>query len=78
LLPNTALVAVLIMAGLFSLTGAILNWEWYYEFRKAKSLVNLFGRDGTRIIYLALGLFLVGGGIIFALNTNVLFLASVK
>ena len=56
--------------GLFSLMGAIKNWDWYFNNYKARGLVAIFGRNGARIFYgilgvifIALGVFVAFGGI---------------
>lgn len=56
--------------GLFSLMGAIMNWDWYFNNRKARGVVAIFGRNGARIFYgilgvifIAIGLFVAFGGI---------------
>lgn len=47
-------------AGLFTIAGAALNWNWFMNSRRARFFVGLFGRNGARIVYLILGLFLCG------------------
>ncbi|EAZ93140.1 immunity 17 family protein [Crocosphaera chwakensis] len=56
-----------IAAGIFSLCGAILNWDWYMNHRKARFLVRIFGRGGARVFYgvLGLGLIILGGLLLF-------------
>ncbi len=53
---------LLVFAGLFSIAGAILDWEWFMTSRRAAMFVRLLGRTGARIFYALLGLFLVGVG----------------
>ncbi len=55
---------VLILAGLFSIVAAILNWEWYMTARKARFIVRIFGRTGARVFYVLLGLVFVVLGIL--------------
>ena len=45
-----------IVAGILSLCGAIVNWEWYMNHRKARFLVRILGRGGARVFYGVLGL----------------------
>ena len=59
---------LVIAAGIFSLCGAILNWDWYMNHRKARFLVRLLGRDGARIFYGIIGLGLVILGILLLLG----------
>ncbi len=46
-------------AGLFSIVASIFNWDWFFENRKARLFVSLFGRTGARVFYIILGLFVV-------------------
>jgi small neutral amino acid transporter SnatA (MarC family) len=45
-------------AGVFSVLASILNWDFFFESRKAQTFIKLFGRNGARIFYIILGLFL--------------------
>ena len=51
--------------GLFSLMGALKNWEWFFNNYKARGLVAIFGRNGARIFYGILGaiFILIGVGV---------------
>ena len=44
-----------VAAGIFSMAGAILNWNWFFNSRKAAFMVNMIGRTGARIFYGLLG-----------------------
>lgn len=44
-----------VLAGLFSILGAIKNWDFFMNNRKAYIWVKLFGRNGARIFYGILG-----------------------
>ena len=46
---------LLVGGGLFSIAGAIFNWNWFMESRKARWIVRLFGRGGARAFYAVLG-----------------------
>ncbi len=48
--------------GLFSLMGAVMNWDWYFNNRRARGLVAIFGRNGARIFYGILGVFIMAIG----------------
>ena len=50
---------IFVAAGAFSTTGAICNWEWFMNARKARFLVKMLSRNGARIFYGILGLGLV-------------------
>ncbi len=51
------------LGGGFSLAGAIFDWDWFMNNRRARLFVNLFGRTGARIFYAGLGIFLIGLGL---------------
>ena len=55
---------LLILIGLFSILGGILNWNWFMNNWRARFFVNIFGRNGARIFYVGLGVFLVVVGVI--------------
>jgi len=44
-----------IVVGFYSIAGAALNWEWFMGDPKAKVFARLFGRTGTRVFYILLG-----------------------
>ena len=54
-----------VLAGLFSILGAVKNWDFFMNNRKAYIWVKLFGRNGARIFYGILGfvLAIIGLGI---------------
>lgn len=43
--------------GIFTLLASILNWNFFFESRKARFFVKIFGRNGSRIFYGILGVF---------------------
>ena len=47
---------IFVAAGVFSMLGAIYNWEWFVNARKARFVVKLLTRNGARIFYGVLGL----------------------
>jgi hypothetical protein len=53
-------------AGFFSIAGAVFNWDWFMENSRARFFVQIFGRDGARVFYVILGLFLIVMGIFVA------------
>jgi hypothetical protein len=55
---------VLILVGLFSIIAAALDWNWFMNNWRARFFVNIFGRNGARIFYIGLGVFLVVVGVI--------------
>lgn len=50
---------ILILAGVFTVTGAICNWDFFMNSFKSRFWVKLLGRNKTRIFY-----GIVGTGII--------------
>jgi len=46
-------------AGIFAIIASILNWEFFFNSRKATFFMNVFGRNGTRIFYTLLGVLLI-------------------
>ena len=48
-----------IFASIFCIICAALDFDWFMNSNKAKIFVELFGRDGARIFYILLGLFLL-------------------
>lgn len=55
---------LIILVGLFSILGGILNWYWFMNNWRARFFVNTFGRNGARLFYIGLGIFLVVLGVI--------------
>jgi hypothetical protein len=58
----TWVIILSVFGGLFSLAGAILDWEWFMSNHKAAVFVRILGRNGARLFYALLGLGLVGLG----------------
>lgn len=46
---------LIIGCGVFSICGAVLDWEWFMNSRKAQFFVKIFGRTGARFFYGFLG-----------------------
>jgi hypothetical protein len=53
-------------AGLFTIAGAIFNWDWFMNDYRARFFVKIFGRDGARIFYVILGLVIIVLGVFVA------------
>jgi hypothetical protein len=47
---------IFIAAGAFSMLGAVCNWDWFMNARKARFVMKILTRKGARIFYAALGL----------------------
>jgi Immunity protein 17 len=58
----TWVIILSIFAGLFSLAGALLDWEWFMTNYKAAVLVRILGRSRARLFYALLGLSLAALG----------------
>jgi hypothetical protein len=59
---------VLVAAGLFSICGAVFDWDWFINSYKARFFVSIFGRNGARIFYGILGLVIVVMGTLLTLG----------
>ena len=57
-----------IAGGAFSILGGICNWDWFMNARKAKFIVKVLTRNGARIFYCILGLFVLVLGILFTMG----------
>ena len=55
-----------VAAGAFSILGAVCDWDWFMNARKARSLAKLLTRNGARSFYGVLGLLLVVLGVLGA------------
>lgn len=60
---NALYLIMFVIIGGFSICGAYFNWDFFFESRKAKPLVAIFGRNGARIFYAILGAFIIFCGI---------------
>ena len=47
---------LIVIAGLFSVAGGAMDWEWFMNHRKARFLCTILSRTGARIFYVVLGL----------------------
>ena len=59
---------ILIFAGLYTLIGAIGNWNWFMESRKAGRWVKIAGRNGARVFYILFGTVLIIIGTLFSVG----------
>ncbi|MBQ9601489.1 MAG: immunity 17 family protein [Neisseriaceae bacterium] len=50
---------LIILAGVMCIASAIFNWNWFYTNARASLFVYLLGRNGARIFYALLGIFLI-------------------
>lgn len=59
---------LLVVAGLFSIAGAVKDWDFFMNHHKAQFFIRLFGRQGTRIFYGILGTILSVLGLLAGLG----------
>jgi hypothetical protein len=50
---------ILIAFGLFSIAGALFDWDWFMEDRRARFIVKILGRSGARVFYVLLGIAMI-------------------
>lgn len=62
------LVLILCLVGGFCILSSVLNWDWFFNDRKARVIVAIFGRTGARIFYILMGTAIIVGGLWSALN----------
>lgn len=58
-----ATVILLAAVGLFSVLAGVFNWDFFFNSRKARLWIRLFGRGGARIFYILLGVLIIVLGI---------------
>ena len=58
--------AFMVAAGIFCIVCSVKNLDWFFNNSKARPLVKIFGRNGTRIFYICLGVFIVVMGLMGA------------
>ena len=49
---------VLLLVGGFCIFCSVMNFDWFFNNYKAAPLVKIFGRNGTRIFYIIIGVFI--------------------
>jgi len=49
---------LLVGAGVFSLAGALFNWQFFMNHRRARLVSKLLGQTGARLFYGVLGMVL--------------------
>lgn len=67
---NIAFMLIMALGGIFSICGAIFNWDFFFENYKARPVVKLIGRNGARVFYVLVGLFCIFCGIMFVVLTS--------
>jgi hypothetical protein len=56
------IIAFTLGGGVFAVVCAWQDYEWFMNHRKARLMVRLLGRNGTRIFYAVIGTALAIGG----------------
>ncbi|MDE2509346.1 MAG: hypothetical protein KGM43_19260 [Planctomycetota bacterium] len=59
---------VMLLGGVFTVAGALSNWSWYWNSRRARALTRLIGVPAARVLYLVLGLVLSSVGVALGLG----------
>ena len=54
--------------GVFAISGAVGDWDWFMNHRKSRLFVRLFSRLGARCFYILLGTGLMIFGFALALG----------
>ena len=62
--------AVAFAVGLFALSGAVLNWAWYYQLEKAHRIESRWGRSAARGFYTAVGMALIALGLVICITAQ--------
>ncbi|MBR0528311.1 MAG: immunity 17 family protein [Ruminococcus sp.] len=54
--------------GFFAIFCAYKDYDWFMNSHKARIFVKLFGRNGARIFYMGLGVFIVVIGLLLVIS----------
>ena len=54
---------LIILAGVFAILASAFDWDFFFENRRAKIFIKIFGRQGSRIFYSIIGLVVIFIGI---------------
>ena len=46
----------MIVVGVLLIAVSLLNWDWYFSQRRAQRMINMVGRNCTRLFYALVGL----------------------
>jgi hypothetical protein len=56
--------ALLVLIGVFGVTAAYCDWEWFMETWRMRFWISIFGRTGGRIFLALLGLGATAAGVL--------------
>ncbi len=59
---------VIMLVGLFCIVCSIKEYNWFFNNRKARLVVEMFGKKAAKIFYIFIGAFLLVLGFIALLN----------
>ena len=54
---------LIIAVGAFAVAGGLSRWPWFWNNSRARRMVAIFGRGGTRTFYVVIGGLLIVAGI---------------
>ncbi len=63
-MSDTLAAVVCLVIGGLTVVGAILDWRWIMDNRRARLTVKLLGRRGARVLYGVLGVIIAGLGVV--------------
>jgi len=58
---------LLVAIGVLCILAAYFQWNWFFNSRRVRAFVRLFGVKGARIFYFVLGIVIGGVGINLAI-----------
>lgn len=53
---NIRVIIIFGVLGLYSILAGALNWDFFFNNRRARIFVKIFGRNGARIFYVVFGI----------------------
>lgn len=59
---------LIVAAGIFCVSGAVFDWNFFMNSSKAWIFVKLFGRNGARVFYVLLGGFIAVLGVLMTMG----------
>ena len=69
-MPPEILAIVLVLVGIFCIAVAAFDWDFVMQGRKVRSMVALVGRGAMRLVYAAIGVFMVAMGVLALLRAH--------
>ncbi|PCH75691.1 MAG: hypothetical protein COB98_08505 [Flavobacteriaceae bacterium] len=61
-MSETTINILFMLIGVFAIVASVLEWNFFFNSKKAQGLIAILGRKGTKIFYIVIGvgLLLVG------------------